>query len=172
MNSIAFNAKMVRAILDGRKTQTRRISKKGEVGDVLWVKEGICLCDKTKIPCNRYSKHWYGNQSLRIVYAADGPINDLKNVHGEPLRFDSPIFMERKMARLFIRITSVRQERLQEIPDYAYWREGYMRCENDHNPYDWFVATWDSTYGDRPGCAWADNPLVWVHEFRVVEAAR
>lgn len=124
MNSIKFRADMIPLILSGRKTQTRRLEKKGDVGDVLQVVPGLT-----------------------------------------------------------IQITAVSKELLRSITEFEARAEGILDggclncgkpepCGCDHpHPLarDSFVALWDSIYSDRPGCAWADNPTVWVHTFRVVE---
>lgn len=67
-----------------------------------------------------------------------------------------------------IRITGIRQERLQSINHHD------VRAETgDMNPYHYetledFIGLWDS-FHTKPGTRWLDNPLVWVLEFEVVE---
>src|SRR5690606_39042570 len=106
---ILFSTPMVRAIVTGRKTQTRRIVKPqprlfsidGSLkrlgytcgkpryypGDVLYVRETWAKVDK------------------RIVYAADG---------AAVLRWRPSIHMPRQLARIFLRVTAVRVERVNE----------------------------------------------------------
>jgi hypothetical protein len=44
-------------------------------------------------------------------------------------------------------------------------------CIGASSARDAFGPGWDHVYGKRQGCAWADNPWVWVVEFRRVEVA-
>lgn len=76
-----------------------------------------------------------------------------------------------------IRITAIRQERLQDISPDDVWLEG-VRCDIDHGPFDIGLNVWEydlETYrriwdsiNTRPGTLWADNPLVWVLTFEAV----
>jgi len=95
------------------------------------------------------------------------------------------IFMPRAASRITLEVLSVRAERLQMIteadakaegtPDDAlvhyYCDEGDPDDPNDFGTHrcNWryaFSRLWESINGKRPGCAWDDNPLVWVIEFR------
>lgn len=156
MNSIAFTADMARAILDGRKTQTRSVDKIGETGDILLVKE----------------PYVYDGGVIYAAYEGDKYFNWIAAEK-----------MPRAFSRFSIRITSVRQERLQDIseedaikegiePLFAKWTKytvfrNYRGGLEFLNPIWSFRSLWDSI-NDKPGRAWADNPLVWVHEFEVV----
>lgn len=158
MNSIAFNADMVRAILDGSKTHTRRIGKKGEVGDVLWVQE----------PWAKNIPGCPDGISYRAdhITDSDGPSR---------IEWQQPKTMPREFSRLSIRITAVRQERLQEISEDDAIREGAtgdIPSIDTRYPKTHFAHLWDSINGDKTGLAWADNPLVWVHEFDVADALK
>lgn len=169
---ILFNTDMVRAIQDGTKTVTRRIIKpkytntkiilKNEqafetvgtpattveimapykVGDILYVREtwkGI------------------GPASARdYVYKADDPLGTDK--------WHPSIHMPKEAARVFLRVTNVRVERLQDIDDDGVVAEGLEIGA----PFD---ELWDSTIkkSDRDMYGWAANPWVWVIEFEVME---
>ena len=105
-----FNTEMVRAILDGRKTQTRRIVKNQSLteeqlkncgkpcypGDILWVRETWTVWSRTlgKMPA--------------FHYKADG--EDLANVKWHP-----SIHMPKEAARIWLKVTNVKCERLQDI---------------------------------------------------------
>jgi hypothetical protein len=173
---ILFAAPLVRAILDGRKTQTRRLIQPqprrareardllagpcrwGEVGDRLWVRE-----------------RWaYRQQLLKamtkpagaIVYAADEDPS-LPRAHAA---WRSSYQMPRSACRIELEIVSRRLDRLQHIsPDDAL-AEGYdARAHRQlfNDPRQWFAGLWDS-FTPRDGCAWADDPWVWVLTFRRV----
>jgi hypothetical protein len=102
---ILFTAAMIRAILDGCKTQTRRTSDrwgKCESGDRLWVKEKFCWIDPL----------WH--------YAAT---SELKGP------WKSPLYMPREASRILLEITSVRVDRLQNISEEDAIAEGVTLFE-------------------------------------------
>ncbi len=104
MKPILFNSEMVRAILDGRKTQTRRIIKSDDdlksqykKGEVLYVREtfGIPIA-------------MAGNVIYKADYENNAPLAD-----GEKWR--PSIHMPKKLARIFLEVTEVRIQRLKSI---------------------------------------------------------
>ena len=105
---ILFSAPMVRAILDGRKTMTRRIYKprfdKWQVGDRLWVRETY-LESLTGVVC----------------YRADYMIDETAISQG---KWRPSIFMPRKYSRILLEITELKRERLQDISEADAKREG------------------------------------------------
>lgn len=186
---ILFNTEMVKAILEGRKTQTRRIIKPQptnprwnnigwlgwddghgyhmkppcEPGDVLWVREAWC----DPAPDVGYSP---------ILYKADFPMHwDADQTeHGEPVditadeyKWHPSIHMPKEAARIFLRVKDVRVERLRDIhekyepgPDNPVPKEGFRYlCD--------FIAVWENTIQpkERSDFGWAANPWVWVIEF-------
>ena len=90
------------------------------------------------------------------------------------------MFLPRKFSRLTLRVTDVRVERVQEISDADAIAEGVdpqsaaYFVYHGHEPTEeaWSAAyaeLWNSINGNRPGCAWADNPWVWVVSFERVK---
>lgn len=160
---ILFSAPMIRALLAGRKTQTRRLKFKAEPGDLLWVKETWAHVANFP-PTARY-------------YATD-------DVH--ELRKKRPsIFMPRWASRLTLQVTEVQLERLHDIScddavvegiyamadvgdDPAHlvwtWADDATRHETPRAAY---AALWDEINGERPGASWADNPIATVITFLV-----
>lgn len=71
--------------------------------------------------------------------------------------------MPREAARIFLRVTDVRVERLQDMPPYDIAFEGFRKQKD-------FIALWDSTIkpADRVLYGWAANPWVWVIEFEKI----
>lgn len=147
---IIFSSPMVRAILEGRKTMTRRPVVKPnrpyEVGMNLWVKET-----------------WRPHTVHKTAYKADG---DYPGYEGIDWPWKPSIHMPRWASRITLEITNVRIERLQEITIGDARREG-IACEGED---DWgimgqhpFAYLWNSVYGKD---AWDKNPWVWVIEFR------
>jgi len=145
---ILFSGPMVRAILEGRKSQTRRVIKThspayierwkgaegwdkecsyGQPGDLLWVRETwrrhIVSPPNVdaRIPRKRFD--------LGVRYRADGHLMD------DGKKWKSPIHMPRWASRLTLRITGVRVERLQEISGEDCIAEGIqIPVSEDRNP--------------------------------------
>lgn len=190
-NPILFSSAMVRAILDGRKTQTRRIVKDQP-------SERECVRYDTITGEVVYEK----DESSRIIPPAHGQPGDrlwvketfrlANKTQSEPdvvYRADDPevwgapwkpsIFMPRKFSRITLEIESVRVERLHEISRQDAMAEGIYLNENDY----WtagemepgkvlrgleslelaYGRLWD--YINGPG-SWDKNPWVWVIQFR------
>ena len=72
--------------------------------------------------------------------------------------------MPREAARIFLRVTGVRVERLQNMQPYDIAFEGFRRKRD-------FKTLWDSTIkpADRALYGWKANPWVWVIEFERTE---
>jgi hypothetical protein len=182
---ILFSGPMVRAILDGRKTQTRRIMKSppdlfenaetiyaacpyGKPGDQLWVRETFATAHDN--PCI---------DDAGTVYRATDP--DWGQMEG--FRWKPSIFMPRALSRITLEITGVRVERLQDIdndgcvaegisasgkavrmPDGSYAQAG--RYESKASTVrQLFSELWTEINGPN---SWAANPFVWVIEFKKV----
>jgi len=144
---ILFSGEMVRAILDGRKTQTRRIVKPGWiplVEEVLrvngkWVFD--VLEGELKSPFGRPGDHLWVRETagstkgngITTVYRADGVKDDSgertgwwfgdRFIHGE-FGWIPSIHMPRSKSRITLEITDVRVERLQEISEADAKAEG------------------------------------------------
>lgn len=148
---ILFSGPMVRAILEGRKTMTRRVANPmkalpcpyGVPGDLLWVREAWALTDQAGDHIT----------DARVVYRATDP--DWETMEGWKWR--PSIFMPRWAARIWLRIVSRRLERLQQITGEDAYREG---CEYRND----FPVLWDELNAKR-GVGWETNPWVWVIEF-------
>lgn len=186
---IIFSGPMVRALLAGRKTQTRRLATSPlanvEVGDRLWARESWWVA-------TRYSYGTTpGGSDLPppplaqrggdpVHYAADGdPPNCVNRHHGpEGLRggwFAAPdpyavwhrkpsIHMPRWASRLTLVVEALRFERLQEISAADAEAEGTER-----GSMSWigaYHALWDSLHNCE-GERWADDPAVVALTFRV-----
>jgi hypothetical protein len=111
-----------------------------------------------------YTEGWYG-----VDYA----FNHAPATR-ELVKWNNKLFMAAKQARRFIRIKEVRQERLQAITTADIIAEGVElpQAIETPNPTIYraaWVALWDSINGSKEGCAWEDNPFVWVYEYENCE---
>ena len=214
MKPILFNTDMVRSILAGRKTVTRRVVKLQESdwefcgmendpymtridrngeeypsnetglwatfewgaefplvkapyqpGQILYVRETWAAWSRTM------------GTPPSLYYKADGNAPD-------GIKWHPSIHMPREAARIFLRVTDVRVERLQDIGTYGVYQEGIPecgidpccvgtcdKCLQDQSPIRKFVRLWDSTIKtkDRALYGWDANPLVWVIAFERCE---
>lgn len=183
---ILFNIEMVRAILDGRKSCTRRVIKHNvdailnspyhmehpevedawlikklcrppyEPGDILYVRETWC-----GLPVNE-AGHMRGHTIY--YYKADGELRP-KDWRGT---WHPSIHMPKEAARIWLGVTDVRVERLQDMTDDDAEAEG---CFDYTSTALGFPDVWDSTIkkSDLDRYGWEANPWVWVIEFERCE---
>ena len=212
MKPILFNTDMTRAILNGRKTVTRRIIKlkysnshiewhkdkygkklvekqnniEGEtygvkpdgthwqkllamreitspykVGDILYVRETWAKTSCFDCDCNDEECEYNIDRNGLTVFCNDGVFvykaTDLVNT--KP-KWKPSIHMPKEAARIFLRVTKVKVERLQDIDDDGVVAEGLEIGA----PFD---ELWNSTVkkSDFDKYGWNANPWVWVIEF-------
>lgn len=205
---ILFSTEMVQAILAGRKTQTRRVIKdldginlsdlvpgdrdflktkgffqlllktdfekaitlkpKYKIGDILWVRE-------TYIDVGEKADQYFGG--VRFHYKVNQDF-----VGCWPWK--PSIFMPKEAARIFLKVTNVRVERLQDISEEDAIAEGAKDYLNRDDlkmlkDLDWvikrpfgnyqfgFLALWQSINAKKH--PWESNPWVWVYEFEKIE---
>jgi len=170
---IPFSAPMVQAILEGRKSMTRRVIKpqsKGIMkipyhdGDRLYVREPLKRID-------------WADGIPGIAYAADDePAWDVTR----PCRWVwknaslPSMFMPKALTRIWLDVTGVRVERVQEITPEDCYAEGivFVPIGEKRAEDEWAIAKyahlWDSLNLKR-GSGWEANPWVEVVEFKRVE---
>lgn len=213
---IIFNTEMVKAILSGNKTQTRRpikgvnpkwdmvgglcndmvvtatdkngdeygkpvdglfvtfkddegyvefpvFNSKYEKGDILYVRETWCkLYD---LDGNDQTIENTG----KVYYAADNPTFQYSyflrddGTHKDYPAWKPSIHMPKEAARIFLRVTDVRVERLQDITEKDAISEGFSATGNIGELYE-FIRGWNDIYSDK-GYNWDTNSYVWVYEF-------
>ena len=192
MKPILFNTEMVRAILDGRKTVTRRVIhipnygyfmtepprvvSRYQTGDILYVRETWTILPVTPGDNFRPSGVYY--------YTADG---DMRPDRYRDNGWHPSIHMPKEAARIFLRVQDVHVERVQEMSDIDAAKEGiqsYWSTPYDNDPpfigrakgigndlcftrREAFGQIWDSTVkpSDRALYGWDANPWVWVIDF-------
>lgn len=179
---ILFSAPMVRAILAGTKTQTRRAVKHPalatlsfvvDCGEGWWGDEegAVQVCCPYGQPGDRLwarETFYYDQEDAELLYRADGEFDSEQVDSG--YKWQSSIHMPRWASRITLEITGVRVERLQDISEGDAKAEGVIRPRPlvDDDPcthIDAFGDLWESING--PG-SWDKNPWVWVVEFRRV----
>lgn len=182
LKPILFNTEMVRAILDGRKTVTRRIIKPQHKSEVVfhlgnWQETQMCANGLRMLipPCRPgdvfYVRETWGRTAdlpgiseEATVYAADFTDKELVHLKDKHFRWRPSIHMPKELARLFLKVTAVRAERLKSMSLEDGYAEG-MRIPTK------FPELWDSTVPkvDLDTYGWKANPWVWVIQFEVCE---
>ena len=190
---ILFSAPMVRALLDGRKHQTRRVLKPQPI----WDNGAIGIEDKAGrwvfcsnsdasfaegLPRSRFKMPYAPGDRLwvkegcgwlsRYGYryrADDADMTDY--IASGMLRWRSPIHMPRRASRLTLTVTEVRVQRLQEISGADAMAEGVQipaHIPQDGADMDFarreFRTLWNSLHGPE---AWDANPWVVALTFTV-----
>lgn len=201
---ILFNTEMVRAILDGRKDATRRIVKGFIPDDAVWgytafTPKGYISCRGTfadgygekffKLPCEPgdilYVRETWKKAPKGYYYYEDWQKDDIADV----TKWKPSIHMPKEAARIWLKVTDVRVERLQSITIEGAIREGAEGEKCHHTnvgafgctdcmdtgwiepPQVEFMQIWNSTIkkSDIDHYGWDANPWVWVIEFERCE---
>jgi len=215
---ILFNTEMVRAILDGRKSCTRRLVKHDvesvlnspyhkahpevedkqiisklcnppyQLGDIIYIRETWAWCpcwdcglDVEETGCGHEQEQKYNGEKKEhgcYIYRASCADNEYPSVD----TWHPSIHMPKEAARIWLKVTNVRVERLQEITVDGCHREGInietsavTDGETLNRKHDFslekFETLWDSTVkkSDIDRYGWDANPWVWVIEFEMCE---
>lgn len=204
-----FCTEMVRAILDGRKTVTRRVIKPQPLGRIAYIMAGYkhgswsypgadtykYWGDEWKKPEGLSSEerncHWappchtddilyvretwspvFGHPK-RYLYKADVNAGQGEGV-GLPIKWHPSIHMPKEAARIFLRVTDVRVERLQDMKMSDIQAEGVVPVSVNGGQWqqwqmDYMKPVWDKTIKNRGRYGWDANPWVWVIEFERCE---
>lgn len=189
--SLDFRAPMIRALLNGRKTQDRRVLKPQpkphatffayDLGDngffARWLEEdeqGNCDLPFARIPAMKGDRLWVKEAWRPLQYEADGAqMNWIASEHGfgtEAGRYRHARFMPRWASRLTLIVTDVQVQRLQEISEADAVAEGIEPSSSRDQDYSAFhartsfQALWNSLHGPD---AWDANPWVTALTFTV-----
>ena len=172
---ILFSTPMLQAILDGRKTQTRRIIKpqpnSHDDGNFPWLIEEDCVPIPIKCPYGHpgdllWVKETFALSSTRWRYKADSDWTFEEKEMGEDAKWKSSRFMPKAAARIWLQIEEIRVERLQDITYQDILQEGMPKPLGDYSsPVDWFEKLW--TKINWPG-SWDANPWLWVITFKII----
>ena len=191
---ILFNTDMVRAILDGRKTVTRQAVKPQpqgyfEVNDnPLYIYDMSFGNGRIYPPYQQddimYVKETWHKYKKRVgkgksCYMAEfyGYKASIANSEDAEERWKPSIHMPKEAARIWLKVTDIRVERLQDITEEQAKSEGFepiMSTKGSSFYTSWqgpsvenFKYFWNSTIKkkDLPLYGWNANPWVWVIEF-------
>ena len=210
---ILFNTEMVRAILDGRKSCTRRIVKPQPKSRLCYTFAGSdcgtwgypsktaheSWGDKYRLPDGitdeELKRRWKppyrvddilyvretwseGYEDGTYIYRACDKLADLPTFkESSKLIYHPSIHIPKEAARIWLKATEVRVERLQEMNGDDALAEGadkYIHANgtlNENQTITSFIGIWNSTIKksdlDRHG--WDASPWVWVIEFERCE---
>jgi hypothetical protein len=180
---ILFSTEMVTAILDGRKTMTRRVMKEQPLSLNFYEDNGDFKRPVMNFPVSK--KHFTGVTAPLCPYGWPGDIlwvrekwrhNDTQT--GYPYhhyqddtiytdrdneKWKPSIFMPKTACRIFLKISDVRVERLQDIDEENIYSEG---ISNKKFPFKEWERLWKKINGIE---SWNQNPWVWVIEFELTD---
>lgn len=192
---ILFNTEMVRAILDGRKTCTRRLVRFLPGENPQWtgyIRDGLMLYNGRNEPCitkapyqpgdilyvretwHKYTKRMGKGEGCHLAefYGYKASVANSEDAN-EPWK--PSIHMPKEAARIWLKVTDVRVERLQDITSEQIGREGveveYPHVLNGEEKRYAFLTLWNSTIkkSDLDRYGWDANPWVWVISFERCE---
>lgn len=186
---ILFSAPMVRAILEGRKTQTRRVVKPpkwSDADEIFFIgNDSIAVPDDDHAdyfiacPYGQPGDRLWVRETFRLFDSSECGCYDLCNClryHGRPVyrataddgesKWTPSIHMPRWASRILLEITGVRVERLQDISESDCCAEGCGSPITRDLKKPQFMALWQSINGPD---SWDANPWVWVVEFKVLK---
>lgn len=144
-------------------------------GDTLYIRE----------TWGTYNKNWW--ESDYFLYRADYPANATTCTHPDGMICNLPkwrraIHMPKEAARIWLKVTDVRVERLQKITEDGAKAEGAIdnrgfihspgnEYDSIHTAREHFAEIWNSTIkkADLDCCGWDASPWVWVIDFERCE---
>lgn len=218
---ILFNGDMVRAILERRKTVTRRVIKDTDdsmyaglcglgpglfdkktglrvkepyyrLGDILYVREtwGFNPCTRCADVCKTPAPDTYKGVPGCFVYRTDYGTTEDDTFPPSMHKWHPSIHMPKEAARIWLKVTNVRVERIQDMRPVdvvnegayedcwdclnAYGESGTQCCyqkEDECSQCDSVIMEWERLWNstikksDLAQYSWTANPWVWVIEF-------
>jgi hypothetical protein len=184
---------MIRAILAGKKSQTRRVISRplkhpNWTGYMCVPEKGIAIecgpdypddaSDVVRCPYGKLGDRLWVRESFQrgkpalpnglgfVIADSDEKIiyRADRDDFVPPMKWQPPIFMPRRLSRIDLEVISLRVQRLQQISDFDAWAEGIEQTQSYR---DAFPASWDQVNAAR-GFSWQANPWVWAIEFKRV----
>lgn len=197
---ILFNTEMVQAILEDRKINTRRITKFKPYTSLNETNGDFEICEPVTqnfFRCRLDFEKWamqkcsykvgdilYVRETFANTWTPDGEEGFIYKADGEPSKFPywgnanqckdevwiPSIHMPKEAARIFLKVTNIRVERIKATTAGDCKREG-IKLDYDitdiwsaDSYIDEFKKVWDSIY-EKQGFGWNENPWVYVIEF-------
>jgi len=197
MKPIIFSTEMVTAILAGTKRQTRRVIKSQNCipNDAKW--GYTAFTPKGHISYRGMFGTDYGEKSLKLkyhpkdtLYVRERCLNLEPEGHyktdyvymadnielPKEVKWRPSIHMPREAARIFLKVESVKVERLQDMSEGDGFAEGFPKLIDpgahtggNGSVFDWFRILWDSINSKRPEYQWDKSPWVWVISFSRID---
>ena len=203
---ILFNTEMVRSILDGRKTVTRRVIKPQPKSKLCYTFAGSHKKDIGRWEYPSKTAHEFWGEEFKLT--DDIAEEELKKKWNPPYHADDILYvretwaqaaahtffyradktiqnilwrpsihMPKEAARIFLKVTNVRAERLQCMSWEDICNEGIIPDSNIRDKFSFemlcnnFKNLWNSTIkkSDIDSYGWDVNPWVWVIEFEVCD---
>ena len=175
LRPVIFSGPMVAGLLAGRKTQTRRLATsplaRCQPSDRLYVREAFCWWTD---PPELEGEAWPPAGCVRAPDSADGAVDPDRMFVAHREGWDGPapsggwrpsIHMPRWAARVVLRVTEVRHQRLREITPADADAEGVRQLwTGSCRP--GFGDLWAALH-DKPGTRWEDDPDVVALTFAV-----
>lgn len=159
VKQICFTPELLSQVARRHKVQTRRIVKYAEDSTIAlpakYRKDDILVVGE------EWQSYMYENVE-HIIYKRDFPEvvqNMIKWNSAKSLKFDK--------SRLCLKVTSVWQQKLQDITIEDVFKEGFYYPEivPENIIRSKFERFWDNLYLEQPEKQWKSNPYVWVYEF-------
>lgn len=176
---ILFSAPMIRAILAGHKTQTRRVMKPAHVA---WIESALPnflngKWDERPLPYGKTGDRLWVRETWLDAWAQNLPATSVQyHYRADPglehygYKWRPAIHMPREASRILLEVTGVRVERLQDISCADAIAEGIRPEANSEtidcdtsDPRKGFSNLWSSING---ASSWDTNPWVWVVSFK------
>lgn len=183
--AIIFQGSMVRAIMAGQKTETRRLRKPNYTkGDVLWIRENTMFH-----PCNNFL---YRAGMGKTLFCSDMTNREIVSAKQQGWIIKPSIHVPKVFSRIKLKVFGVWGESLQMItdsgaiaegvgygfsmehpsagyPDYQHIKpNGVCECTQDTARMS-FATLWDSINGKTADFRWDSNPYVYVTRFELLE---
>ena len=163
-----FADPLVRALLGGRKTQSRRLPTP------MW--DNLARHVAAGVPCRLYAREAFGYAEMAAGAEGDPPVLYRATAGGNrpSSRWRPAIHMPRRHSRMTLELTEVRREQLQDISHDDAVAEGVEAGGEHSRAYGAhlsahqlaFARLWDHLH-TRAGGTWTDDPAVVVLAFRV-----
>lgn len=160
----------------------KKSKPKYQVGDIVYVKESAYITPENW--CDTQSEANFPNR-VYVGYKSDMSGDSIRCAEDYNIKLTPSIFMPKKYARIFLKITNIKVERVQDISEADSIKEGIQKADNEEPPFyadfgtsslgfrytakEVYKALWDKINGKKANCSWEDNPAVFVYEFELLK---